>query len=178
MVTQGNFMLKKQLKNLLRRLYQLAEQAKSEEQRRKLKLLPTVNLDAVEVIGVNLEIGEQTYINRGTTLSTGKRSRILIGRYCAIGRYVHIAAKTHALTRPTQDEDHANHAEQEADVLIGDYVWIGDHVYVREGVTIGDYAVIATNSVVNRDVKPFEIVGGAPIRHIRYNTEHYRYQHR
>lgn len=168
-------MFKRMIKGFLLRLYRLAEQAKKEEQHRRLGLHPTVRLNGVEVVGDNLEVDEHTYVNRGSTLSTGKRSRISIGKYCAIGRYVHIAAKTHSLTRTTHDESHAEHGEKEADVLIGDYVWIGDKAYIREGVKVGDYAVIAANSVVNRDVEPFEIVGGAPIRHIRYNTDHYRY---
>jgi len=40
-------------------------------------------------------------------------------------------------------------------------------------VTIGDYAVIGANSIVTKDVKDFEIVGGVPAKHIRFNTEHY-----
>ncbi|WP_294338973.1 DapH/DapD/GlmU-related protein [uncultured Sphingomonas sp.] len=33
-------------------------------------------------------------------------------------------------------------------------VWIGTNSYIRDGVTIGDGAVIATHSVVTRDVPP------------------------
>jgi acetyltransferase-like isoleucine patch superfamily enzyme len=35
-----------------------------------------------------------------------------------------------------------------------------------KGVTIGDGAVIAANSVVNQDVPPYEIYGGSPARKI------------
>jgi len=35
---------------------------------------------------------------------------------------------------------------------------------VMRGVTIGDGAVVAANSVVTRDVPPYSIVGGSPAR--------------
>jgi len=35
-------------------------------------------------------------------------------------------------------------------------------------VTIGDNAIIGANSVVTKSVKPFEVVGGVPAKHIRF----------
>jgi len=135
----------------------------------------TAQLSAINIVGT-AEIGAFSYINEGTLLSSGTNSKVVIGKHCAIGRYVHISAKTHDLKRPTTDEHHPDLLEIEKDTIIGDYVWIGDKAFIREGIKIGDFAVVAANAVVNRDVLPFEIVGGIPIRHIRYNTEHYRYQ--
>lgn len=141
----------------------------------KHNISSTVRLGNIEVIG-NVSIDEQTYINHGTVLSSGERSKVTIGRYCAIGRYVHISAKTHSLPIPTADENYPIHDHLEADISIGDYVWIGDKAFVREGVKIGNYAIIASNSVVLSDVKDFEIVGGVPAKHIRFNTDHYKYK--
>jgi virginiamycin A acetyltransferase len=39
------------------------------------------------------------------------------------------------------------------------------------GVTIGNGAIIATRSVVTKDVEPFAIVGGNPAEVIRYRFE-------
>lgn len=52
-------------------------------------------------------------------------------------------------------------------VLIGNDVWIGQNVIIMSGVTIGNGACVAAGSVVTRDVKDFEIVGGNPARVIR-----------
>ena len=117
-------------------------------------------------------IGSNSYFNYSCRIDSGQNSKITIGRHCAVGRWVHITSKTHALEFPTTAEDNFQIGHKESDVKIGDYVWIGDHVYVGPGVTIGDYAIIGANSMVNRDVQPFEIVGGVPARHIRFNTEH------
>jgi acetyltransferase-like isoleucine patch superfamily enzyme len=54
------------------------------------------------------------------------------------------------------------------DVTIGNDVWIGEHVVIMSGITVGDGAVIAANSHVVKDVEPYSIVGGNPARHIKY----------
>jgi maltose O-acetyltransferase len=123
----------------------------------------------------NISIGDFTYINEGSRIDSGKSSKIVIGRHCAIGRYVHITAKSHDLKRPTTDDQHPVLLETENDTIIGDEVWIGDYVFIKDGVTIGNNAVIGAHSFVNRNVEPFEIVAGVPVKHIRYNTDHYKY---
>mgnify|MGYP001765995844 CR=1 FL=1 len=51
---------------------------------------------------------------------------------------------------------------------IGNDVWIGHGAFVLPGVTIGDGAVIAAQSVVTRDVPPYAIVAGSPARTVRF----------
>jgi len=54
---------------------------------------------------------------------------------------------------------------------IGSDVWIGYRAIVMQGVTVGDGAVIGAGAIVTRDVLPYEIVAGAPARHIRYRFD-------
>lgn len=148
-------------------------QARVDEMRRRWNLPSTVNLhDSVDLCG-NVTIGEHTYINEGSRIASEDKGKVIIGKYCEIGRYVHIMAYTHSFTNPTRDENR-EHLVVEKDILIGNYVWIGDKVFIREGVVIDDFALIGANSVVTRDVKKFEIVGGVPARHIRFNIDHYK----
>jgi acetyltransferase-like isoleucine patch superfamily enzyme len=49
-------------------------------------------------------------------------------------------------------------------VRIGKDVMVGARSIVMPGVTIGDGAKVASYSLVNRDVKPGEFVGGIPIK--------------
>lgn len=53
------------------------------------------------------------------------------------------------------------------DTVVGNDVWIGQNVTVLPGVHIGDGAIIGANSVVSKDVSPYHIVGGNPIKIIR-----------
>lgn len=58
-------------------------------------------------------------------------------------------------------------AENKGDTVIGNDVWIGNSVTIMPGVKIGDGAIIATNSLVTKDVAPYAIVGGNPAQEIR-----------
>lgn len=56
---------------------------------------------------------------------------------------------------------------QKGDIIIGNDVWIGYNATIMAGVTIGDGAIIATNSTVIKDVEPYSIVGGNPAAEIK-----------
>lgn len=56
-------------------------------------------------------------------------------------------------------------------VKIGNDCWLGTYATIHSGVTIGDGAVIASNSVVVKDVEPYSIVGGNPAKHIKYRFD-------
>ena len=51
--------------------------------------------------------------------------------------------------------------------VIGNDVWIGYGSTIMPGVTIGDGAVIATKSLIVKDVEPYSIVGGHPAKLIK-----------
>ena len=54
------------------------------------------------------------------------------------------------------------------DTVIHDGVWIGMRAMIMPGVTIGEGAVVAANSVVTKDVEPYSIVGGNPARLVKH----------
>ncbi len=51
--------------------------------------------------------------------------------------------------------------------VIGNDVRIGNAVTIMPGVNIGDGAILASNSVVTKDIEPYSIVGGNPAKFIR-----------
>ena len=52
-------------------------------------------------------------------------------------------------------------------MAIGHDTWIGHGAVIMKGVTIGDGAIIASHSVVTKDVAPYTIVGGIPAKFIK-----------
>ena len=52
-------------------------------------------------------------------------------------------------------------------VTIKKNAWLGMNVTVCPGVTIGEYAVVATGAVVTKDVPDFAVVGGVPAKVIK-----------
>lgn len=60
-------------------------------------------------------------------------------------------------------------------VCIGECVWIGDHVLICPGVTIGEGSIVAMGSVVSKDVPPLSVVAGNPARVVKIRDRS-RYQ--
>lgn len=53
-----------------------------------------------------------------------------------------------------------------APVEIGAYAWICSRSIILPGISIGEGAIVASGAIVTKDVKPYEIVGGIPAKHI------------
>ena len=54
-----------------------------------------------------------------------------------------------------------------AEIIIGENVWIGSDVRICKGVKIGDNAIIAACSVVTKDVPANSIAAGNPARIVK-----------
>jgi acetyltransferase-like isoleucine patch superfamily enzyme len=114
----------------------------------------------------SITVGSHVRINAGCVLVS--YARITIGDDCLIGEYVSIRDANHGMSvgLPMRLQAHRS-----APVAIGRNVWIGRGSVVLMGVTIGDGAVVAANSVVSRDVPADAIVGGAPAKLIRMRED-------
>lgn len=114
----------------------------------------------------NIEIGEGCLINHNNVLQAGKvDGKIKIGNYVHTGANVMIIAFNHAFdTReiPTIQQDY-----YDADVVIGDDVWIGGGSIILPGVRIGKGAIIAAGAIVNSDIPEYAIVGGVPAKKLK-----------
>jgi len=114
-----------------------------------------------ETAGGRITLGSHVRINMGSVLVS--HASITIGDDCLIGEYVSIRDANHGTARsvPMRLQPH-----RATPIVIGNNVWIGRGAVVLRGVTVGDGAVIAANSVVTRDVAAGCLVAGAPARPI------------
>jgi lipopolysaccharide O-acetyltransferase len=120
--------------------------------------------DAATGDGPALVVGDGTRMSGLCTISVAVH--VELGRSVLLARGVYIADHRHAFAEPgvaVLDQG----IEQLAPVRIGDGVWLGEHVVVCPGVTIGAGAVIGANSVVTTDVPPATVAVGAPARVVR-----------
>lgn len=53
------------------------------------------------------------------------------------------------------------------DVVLGERVWLGEHVTVQKGAVIGHDCIIGARSVVTGEIPPHSIAVGAPARVVR-----------
>lgn len=113
------------------------------------------------IIGDGCNFGEYTHIT--TT------NKIEIGENVLTGRFVLITDNSHGKNDGTENDINPNAREvvSKGPVIIGNNVWIGDKVSILPGVSIGDGAIIATNSVVTHDVPKYAIAAGVPARIIK-----------
>lgn len=100
-----------------------------------------------------------------------------IGKFCSIADNLQLIAKgAHMIdwvtTYPFQalwGLDVPLHAlPPHSPIHIGNDVWIASNVKIKQGVTIGDGAILATECFVTKDVPPYALVGGNPAKIIRY----------
>lgn len=57
-----------------------------------------------------------------------------------------------------------NKIEERKPIIIGNDVFIGANVTILDGVTIGNGAVIGAGAVVSKDIPPYAIAVGVPIK--------------
>lgn len=143
---------------------ELRQERKRKDKLIKFGLNPENISREVNLINIqNIKIGNNTYMNSGQ-LFAGETASITIGDWCAIGYNVHVKAFTHDIKRPTGSNLIVGDGVLEKDIIIGNYVWIGDNVFIREGIKIDDYAIIGANSVVTKNVSSHSVVGGVPAK--------------
>lgn len=127
-----------------------------------------------------------------------KNDKVLVfGDNIQINDFVHIAALKHVKIGNNvliaskvfiSDLEHGSYSGDENDsiphstvkdralsskpVVIEDNVWLGEHVSVLPGVTIGENSIIGANSVVTKSIPANSIACGVPAKVIKkYNFE-------
>jgi virginiamycin A acetyltransferase len=118
------------------------------------------------------EIGEGTYIASNSYVSYAK-----IGKFCSIGPNflcgwgIHPTngLSTSPMFYSTQKQNgrtfsDTDKIEERKKITIGNDVFIGANTTVLDGVTIGDGAIIGAGAVVSKDIPPYMIAVGCPIK--------------
>ncbi len=119
----------------------------------------TVTSEMVAYRGGRIEIGDNVFVNYGTSFSAHQLVRI--GNDCQIGSYVCLMDNDyHRIEDRTQ-------LSESIPIILGNNVWLGVRVIVLKGVTIGENSVIGSGSVVTKDVPPNCVAAGMPAKVIR-----------
>lgn len=114
-----------------------------------------------------IKIGNDVSINRNVLLDG--RTGLEIGDSVDIGEYTTIWSLEH-------DPNSNEHACRGAKVIIKDHVWIAPRCIILPGITIGRGAIIATGSVVTKNVDERTIVAGVPAKVIGRRTNELKYK--
>lgn len=114
-----------------------------------------------------IKIGAHTVVNNYVLLDG--RGGLFIGDNVDIARDVNIWTMEH---NPA-DPDHAVRCGQ---VIINDYVWIASRATILPNITIGKGAIVASCSVVTKNVPEKAIVAGNPAKIVGYRDNDLNYE--
>ncbi|MEO7047979.1 MAG: CatB-related O-acetyltransferase [Ferruginibacter sp.] len=159
------------------------------------KIFPLQNYDRLcflknVVKNPNIIVGDYTYYDDFENVENFEKNvkyhfdfigdKLIIGKFCMIASNVIFIMNganhlTDALTtfpfaifgHGWENAMDGKTYPQKGDIHIGNDVWIGYNATIMAGVTIGDGAIIATNSTVIKDVEPYSVVGGNPAKEIK-----------
>src|SRR5690606_34185571 len=128
----------------------------------------------------NVRIGRDCLFQDSIYIRAGVHGRVEIGDRVAINSFVQIyghggvSIGDETQLGPgtivtTTGHDYADEKLEASftPIVIGRRVWVGAHVTIIGGVTIGDSAVIGAGAVVIRDIPPHTLAVGVPARVVR-----------
>lgn len=138
--------------------------------------------------GTNVRIGKDCIIDIpskveiGNDVSIGPRAviyavfkKVIFGNHVLLGPNVTLVNGDHGFRRIGVPiiKNHLKEANEDAEIIIEDDVWIGANVTILKGVTIGRGSVVAAGAVVVKSMPPYSIVGGVPAKVIgqRFSKE-------
>ena len=125
----------------------------------------------------NSHFGDYSYCDRSCDIANAE-----IGKFANIASFTRIGATDHPMEKASlhhflyRSASYWEDAEDDAEWFahrksrrssIGHDTWIGHGAMIKPEVTIGHGAVVASGSVVTKDVAPYTIVGGNTARLIR-----------
>jgi acetyltransferase-like isoleucine patch superfamily enzyme len=124
---------------------------------RDVKISPTAMFKNPE----NISIGSNSFINHLCSVWAAPHGSIVIGDDVLLGPGTSIIASNHGTEYGTLIREQAG---KDADIVIGNDVWLGASVVVTAGVSIGDGCVVGAGAIVTRDLPPYSICVGVPAR--------------
>lgn len=116
--------------------------------------------------GAHVHFGDYVYANFNLTLVDD--GNIFVGNNVMFAPNVTIATAAHPICPEIREKGY----QFNADVHIGNNVWIGASSVILPGVTIGDNTVIGAGSIVTKDIPKNVVAYGNPCKVQREINEH------
>lgn len=111
-------------------------------------------------------IGNHVFINSCTVLYSGNGIRI--GNNVLIGPNCNFTPVNHNFSDKMRPIRLQGFLPSKGGIIIEDDVWIGANVTILDGAIIKKGAVIGANSLVLKEVEPYSINFGNPLKFLKY----------
>lgn len=114
----------------------------------------------------NCKVGKYVFVG-----PKGTFNNVEIGNYTCIAPSCQIGGLEHPYWEASISPKLYKDNTPRKTTRIGHDVWIAANCIIRQGVTIGDGAVVGAGSFVNKDVPPYAIVFGSPAKLYKYRFD-------
>lgn len=113
----------------------------------------------------NGDIVLETEANIGFNVEIFSAARVRVGARTLIAAYTYLVGGDHLYDRTDIPVLHQGRTARGIDV--GENAWLGAHVVITDGATVGRDAIVGAGSVVIGEIPAFHIAAGSPARIIR-----------
>lgn len=118
----------------------------------------------IEDDNCSLYIGDKTFIIHAGIALTELNSKIHIGANCIFSYDIDIRCGDSHSIIDLETKKRINYAQ---DINIQDHIWVGAHVCILKGVTIGADSIVAAGSVVTKSADSNVVIAGNPAKVVR-----------
>lgn len=133
----------------------------------KVEIQSNVRLDrGVRILSTNsatilleegVRVGLYSVLNGGDSITVGRKS--------LISGFVYLQTSMHGFKN--KEVEVQSQGYEHAPVVLEPDCWLGTHVVVLPGVTLGKGVVVGSNAVVSKSVEEYKVVGGIPAKEIK-----------
>ncbi|QWH09086.1 acyltransferase [Bacillus mycoides] len=122
---------------------------------------------SLKSLGKGVRIGDNSGIGDFSFL--GAAGGIQIGNNVIMGQNVRFHSENHKFDRvdiPIKEQGVTNKG-----IIVGDDCWIGSGSVFLDGVQVGEGCVIGANTLVNKDIPPYSVAVGNPVKIVKNRLE-------
>lgn len=128
-------------------------------------------------INVTSYIGDRTFMRKCNVGkwcyigSNGTFNNTVFGNYSCIAPSTQIGGMEHSYWALSISPHLSEECVSGNTTYIGHDVWVAANCIIKQGIVIGNGAVIGAHSFVNKDVPPYAIVFGSPAKVYKYRFD-------
>jgi acetyltransferase-like isoleucine patch superfamily enzyme len=114
----------------------------------------------------SITVGKKTVFNKACWIQASDKTSVEIGSNCLFANVRIRTSDMHSIIDLTTNE----RINPDANVKIGNQVWLAENVYVYKGVTVGDGSIIGAGSIVVKSIPHNSLAVGVPAKVVKSNV--------
>ncbi|WP_409263753.1 acyltransferase [Pseudomonas putida] len=121
----------------------------------------------LRIVGTGtLIIGKKTKFNKPCWIQASSGTSLKIGQRCLFANVRIRTSDMHSIIDLTTN----TRINPDADVVIGDRVWLAENTNIYKGVTIGNGSIVGAGSIVTRSIPENSLAAGVPAKVLKSNV--------